>query len=255
MMFRVLASIQTSEGDGIKTKSFGSSTYVGDPMNIVRILNSKGAQEIVLVDIGASTDNRLNFDLIRDISEESTVPFTYAGGINNVSQVCELMALGVEKVAVNSLVYENPAMLRIISGVIGSSSTAFSLDLWHSDQGHWNALSRGGSIESRLRLPEVIELALSLGIGELHIKVKNLDGSDGSTTSEVLDSLFNSYDFSKIRNEVQILVGCGIRTLENIAECRDHFNVDGVILGSQICFSELDNSGILIRYPNEYRIG
>jgi cyclase len=183
------------------------------------------------------------------------VPFTYAGGISDVSQVCELMALGVEKVAVNSLLYENPAMLRIISDVIGSSSTAFSLDLCHSDQGRWIALSRGGSRESELRLPEVIELALSLGIGELHIKVKNLDGSDGSSTSHVLDSLFSSYDFSKIRNEVQILVGCGIRTLENIAECRDHFNIDGVILGSQICFSELDNSGVLIRYPNEYRIG
>jgi cyclase len=255
MMFRVLASIQTSGGDGVKTRSFGSPTYVGDPMNIVRILNSKAAQEIVLVDIGASTDNRLNLGLIRDISEESTVPFTYAGGINDVSQVCELMSLGVEKIAVNSLVYENPGMLRIISEVIGSSSTAFSLDLWHSEQGFWNTLSRGGSRESDLRLPEVVELGLSLGIGELHIKVKNLDGSDGSTTSEVLDSLFNAYDFSKIRNEVQVLVACGIRTLENIAECRDHFNIDGVVLGSQICFSELDNSGILIRYPHEYRIG
>ncbi len=255
MMFRVLASLQTSDGDGVKTKSFGSSTYVGDPMNIVRILNSKGAQEIVLIDIGASTVNQLNLELIRDISEESTVPFTYAGGVNDISQVCELMALGVEKIAVNSLVYENPAMVRIISDVIGSSSTAFSLDLWHSGQGHWKTLSRGGSRESELRIPEVVELALSLGIGELHIKVKNLDGSNGSATSKVLDSLFSSYDFSKIRNEVQILVGCGIRTLENIAECRDHFNVDGVILGSQICFSELDNSGVLIRYPNEYRIG
>jgi cyclase len=255
MMFRVLASIQTADGDGIKTRFFGSSTYVGDPMNIVRILNSKGAQEIVLVDIGASTDNRLNLELIRDISEESTVPFTYAGGINDISQVYELMALGVEKIAVNSLVYENPSMLRIISDVIGSSSTAFSLDLWHSDQGYWSALSRGGSRISELGLPEVVELALSLGIGELHIKVKNLDGSDGANTSEVLDSLFNVYDFSIIRNEVQVLVGCGIRTLENIAECRDDFNIDGVILGSQICFSELDNSGVLIRYPDEYRIG
>ena len=225
MMFRVLASLQTSGGDGIKTRTFGSSTYVGDPMNIVRILNSKGAQEIVLVDIGASSDNRLNLELIRDISEESTVPFTYAGGINDISQVCKLMALGVEKIAVNSLVYENPAMLRTISDVIGSSSTAFSLDLWHSEQGSWNTLSRGGSRESKPGLPEVVELALSLGVGELHIKVKNLDGTDGSTTRNVLDSLFNSYDFSKIKNEVQILVGCGIRTLENIAECRDHFNV------------------------------
>lgn len=254
-MFRVLASIQTSDGDGVKTRFFGSSKYVGDPMNIVRILNAKGAQEIVLVDIGASTDNRLNLDLIRDISEESTVPFTYAGGINDVSQVYELMALGVEKIAVNSLLYENPAMLRIISNVIGSSSTAFSLDLWLSDQGYWSALSRGGSRKSKLGLTEAVELALSLGIGELHIKVKNLDGSDGTTTSEVLDSLFNAYNFSKIRNEVQVLVGCGIRTLENISECRDHFKVDGVTLGSQICFSELDNSGVLIRYPDEYRIG
>ena len=254
-MFRVLASIQIVGEDAVKTKFFDNPAYVGDPMNIVRILNAKGAQEILIVDIGSTKSNQINLDLINDISEESTVPFTYSGGINNVHQVLNLMAAGVERIGINSLFYENPQKVKEISEIIGSSSIAFSLDVECDDKFNWFPLVRGGTKRVDSGINQIIDDAISLEIGEIHIKVKNIDGNDGKNSIGLLDSFFNSFDFIDAKKEMQILISSGVRTESIIRECQDSFEVDGVILGSQICFTNDDSLGILIRYPEKFRIG
>ena len=254
LVFRVLASIQTIGEDAIKTKFFGNPTYVGDPMNIVRILNAKGAQEILITDIESTKSNQINLDLISNISEESTVPVTYSGGINNVSQVLNLMALGVERIGINTLFHENPQRVKEISEIIGASSIAFSLDLECDKKLNWYPLVLGGTKKVDRDINQILSDAISLKIGEIHIKIKNIDGSDGKNSIALLDSFFNSFDFTNIRKEMQVLISSGVRTESIIRECRDSFKVDGVILGSQICFTSDDNSGILIRFPEKYRI-
>ena len=254
-MFRVLAAIQIIGEDAVKTKIFSNPTYVGDPMNIVRILNAKGSQEILIIDIDSTKSNQINLNLINDISEESTVPFTYSGGINEVSQVLSLMASGVERIGINSLFYEDPQKVREISEIIGSSSIAFSLDLECDEKSNWHPLARGGTVRVNRNINQIIEDAVSLNIGEIHVKVKNIDGADGKNSIALLDSFFNSFDFSNVKKEMQVLIGSGVRNETTIEECRDAFKVDGVILGSQICFTSDDNSGVLIRYPEKYRIG
>jgi len=102
---------------------------------------------------------------------------------------------------------------------------------------------------------QIIEDAVSLNVGEIHIKIKNIDGTDGRNSIAFLDSFFNSFDFSNVKKEMQVLISSGVRTESIIEECRDAYKVDGVILGSQICFTNDDNSGILIRYPDKFRIG
>jgi cyclase len=254
-MFRVLAAIQTMGEDAVKTKIFSKPTYVGDPMNIVRILNAKGSQEILIIDIDSTKSNQINLNLINDISEESTVPFTYSGGINEVSQVLSLMASGVERIGINSLFYENPQKVKEISEIIGSSSIAFSLDLECDEESNWHPLVRGGTKRVSKDINQIIEDAVSLNVGEIHIKIKNIDGTDGRNSIAFLDSFFNSFDFSNVKKEMQVLISSGVRTESIIEECRDAYKVDGVILGSQICFTNDDNSGILIRYPDKFRIG
>jgi cyclase len=254
LVFRVLASIQTIGEDAIKTKFFANPTYVGDPMNIVRILNAKGAQEILITDIESTKSNQINLDLINNISEESKVPVTYSGGINNVSQVLNLMALGVERIGINTLFHENPQRVKEISEIIGSSSIAFSLDLECDEKLNWYPLMQGGTKKVNRDINQIIDDAISLKIGEIHIKIKNIDGSDGKNSIALLDSFFNSFDITNIRKEMQVLISSGVRTESIIRECQDSFKVDGVILGSQICFTSEDNSGILIRFPEKYRI-
>ena len=172
-MFRVLASIQTIGEDAIKTKFFANPTYVGDPMNIVRILNAKGAQEILITDIESTKSNQINLDLISNISEESTVPVTYSGGINNVSQVLNLMALGVERIGINTLFHENSQRVKEISEIIGSSSIAFSLDLECDEKLNWYPLVLGGTKKVDRDINQILSDAISLKIGEIHIKIKN----------------------------------------------------------------------------------
>ena len=112
----------------------------------------------------------------------------------------------------------------------------------------------GGTKKVDRDINQILSDAISLKIGEIHIKIKNIDGSDGKNSIALLDSFFNSFDFTNIRKEMQVLISSGVRTESIIRECRDSFKVDGVILGSQICFKSDDNSGILIRFPEKYRI-
>ena len=254
-MFRVLASIQIIGEDAVKTKYFNNPTYIGDPMNIVRILNAKGSQEIMIVDIGSTKSNQINLNLVNNVSEESTVPFTYSGGINDISQVLSLMASGVERIGINTLFYENPQKVKAISEIIGSSSIAFSLDVECDKSFNWFPLMLGGSKRIDRDINQIIDEAISLNIGEIHIKVKNLDGSDGKNSIIFLDSFFGKFDFTHAKKEMQVLISCGVRTESIINECQNSFEVDGVILGSQICFINEDNLGILIRYRERYRIG
>jgi signal transduction protein with GAF and PtsI domain len=113
---------------------------------------------------------------------------------------------------------------------------------------------QGGTKKVNRDINQIIDDAISLNIGEIHIKIKNIDGSDGKNSIALLDSFFNLFDIANIRKEMQVLISSGVRTESIIRECQNSFNVDGVILGSQICFTSGDNSGILIRFPEKYRI-
>ena len=165
------------------------------------------------------------------------------------------MAAGVERIGINSLFYEDPQKVKEISEIIGSSSIAFSLDVECDDKFNWFPLVRGGTKKVDSKINQIIDDAISLKIGEIHIKVKNLDGSDGKNSISYLDSFFSSFDFINARKEMQILISSGVRTESIIKECQDSFEIDGVILGSQICFTGDDGLGILIKYPEKFRIG
>src|SRR5687767_5606056 len=102
---RVIPCLLLQNGGLVKSVKFKDPKYVGDPINAVRILNEKEVDELIFLDIGATTTgDGPNFELLSDIASEAFMPFGYGGGITTIGQVRRLFALGVEKVVINTAV-------------------------------------------------------------------------------------------------------------------------------------------------------
>src|SRR5215204_4564208 len=100
----------------VKSSNFKNYTYIGDPINAVRIFNELKADELMLLDISAYKNKRvISFPLVRQIAEEAMMPFSVGGGIRELSQIKDLISLGVEKVVIGSYAVENPGFIKIAS--------------------------------------------------------------------------------------------------------------------------------------------
>ena len=119
------------KGSGLyKTIKFKNETYVGDPINAVRIFNDKAVDELILLDIAAHRHgNGPNFDLIADIASEAFIPLCYGGGVSTLAQFERLFTIGIEKVAVNAAAVGDMNLVTQAARVFGSQSIVVGIDV------------------------------------------------------------------------------------------------------------------------------
>ena len=104
--------------------------YIGDPINAVKIFNDKEVDELVFLDIDASIAGREpNYELLKAIAAEAFMPFAYGGGVRHIEQVKRLLSIGIEKVILNTIAFEDPAFVETCARVAGSSSVVVSMDV------------------------------------------------------------------------------------------------------------------------------
>ena len=124
---RIIPCLLMSEGNLVKTQKFQNPKYIGDPLNAVRIFNEKKADELMLIDISATKNGtEPDFDLIEKIAYECRMPFCYGGGIKNLSQIKDLISLGIEKVSISSSAIKNFSLIADASKVVVSAPKTIS---------------------------------------------------------------------------------------------------------------------------------
>ena len=129
MKTRVIPCLLLREGGLVKTVKFKDPSYVGDPINAVKIFNTKEVDELVVLDIGATAEGRApDFEAILDIVSEAFMPVAYGGGITQVDQAQQLFALGVEKVVINSAAVDSPDLISQLAVRFGSQSVVVAVD-------------------------------------------------------------------------------------------------------------------------------
>lgn len=127
---RVIPSLLLSRGGLVKTRRFRDATYIGDPINAVKIFNDKEVDELTFLDIEATPSKRgPDFELLEAIVAEAFMPFGYGGGIRSVDDVRKLLSLGIEKVILNTAAFDDPDLVRACADVAGSSSVVVSIDV------------------------------------------------------------------------------------------------------------------------------
>lgn len=253
---RVLASLQISGDEAVKTEQFRNPQYLGDPTNILRILDQKGAQEILLSDIGASKTKLPNYDFIRHLSEEVSVPLAYGGGLSENSDIKLLTSLGVERFVVNNSFFEANSFVRELSSQIGKSSVALSLDISHFDEESgilelWSSLN---STVRRLPISELNEMVIASKVGEIIIRVVEFDGRSSNSVPARYRSILKKFQtLAPDLLSLQILIGTGIGSEDQINSLSDIKFLDGFVVGTMICRPQNSN-GVLITFPKTFSI-
>jgi imidazole glycerol-phosphate synthase subunit HisF len=232
----------------VKTVKFKDPKYVGDPFNAVKIFNDKEVDELIFLDITATTESRKpNFKLISEIASECFMPFGYGGGISTVEEVQELFNLGVEKVVINSKAAENPDFIESCAQLFGSQSIVVSIDVKKSFFGKYEVHTRSGTKNIGADPTFYARQMENAGAGEIFLNSMDRDGT------------MQGFDLALIRKvseSVRIpLVACGgAGTLEHLNQAISEGNASAVSAGSMFVFHG-KHRAVLITYPSTEEIG
>lgn len=173
---RIIPVLLIDDRDLFKTVQFCKRTYLGDVVNAVKIFNRKGIDELSILDIGASRNHREpDYQLLKDIATEAFMPLSYGGGVISVEQVRKLLAIGYEKVIINTSLIHNPDMVREAVSLVGSQSILGSIDAKSVNNEYKCVISDGQEIVNITPL-ELVKKAEALGCGEILINSVDNDG-------------------------------------------------------------------------------
>jgi len=228
----------------VKTVRFADPKYVGDPVNAVRIFNEKAADELIVLDIGASVaDAAPNVRLIAQFAVECRMPLCYGGGIKTVDQAREIIALGVEKVAISSAAIENPRLVSAIADAVGGQSVVAVFDTTRVGPGDYDVRTHNGTRRTGKRLVDAIREAESGGAGEIFVNAINNDGVMGGYDLELARLVR-----STTRLPISLAGGAG--SLAHIGELIRACGVIGAVAGSLFVFKGARRA-VLINYPDQ----
>jgi len=238
---RLIPVLLVSKGRLVKTIRFDSPRYVGDPINVSRIFNEKEADELILLDITASTERRNpDFQLIEELASECFMPVCYGGGIRNEEQARTIFRLGIEKVCLQTGVLRDSSLVTRLSDQFGSQAIVVSMDLIKDKRGGLHLYS---AAEKRV-IPgnwlEHLERLVNLGAGEVILTSVYREG-----TKAGLD-LYSIAEASK-RLGVPLIAHGGVGSVEHVRAGLSA-GANAVGSGSFLVFHG-KHDAVLITYP------
>jgi len=165
---RVIPTLLLRNAGLVKGEKFLNHKYVGDPINAVKIFNTKEVDELVFLDIAASTEQRQpNYALLTDIASEAFMPFAYGGGLSSMQNIEALFKIGVEKAIINTAATRDLTMVRQASAMAGSQSIVVAIDVKRSMMGKYTVYSQSGQLNTGLNPVDYAKMAADAGAGEL----------------------------------------------------------------------------------------
>lgn len=226
----------------VKTIRFKNPSYVGDPINAIKIYNEKEVDELVLLDINASREGRPpHFDFVRECASECFMPFSYGGGVRTLDDFGRLYRLGVEKVIVNTLCLTNASVVKEAVRQYGSSSVIGAVDYRKAFFGGNRVYSAGGGFTSRNVLDHCQFLCNDVGVGELLLYSVDRDGT------------WSGYDLETIRivgQKVGVpVIACGgAGSVAHLREVLEQTPANAAAVGSMAVYQK-KGMGVLINFP------
>lgn len=201
---RIIPVLLLDDRDLIKTKQFGDRTYLGDPVNAVKIFNIKGVDELSILDIGATKKHKEpDFELLSDIASEAFMPLSYGGGITNIEQIRRLFTIGYEKVVINTALVENPDLIKEAADLYGSQSIVASIDAKRTGRGY-TVFVEDGTKEIEIDPRLLSQNAAKLGAGEIIINSIDNDGVMRGYDIDLVRAVSDAVDIP-----VTAVGGCG----------------------------------------------
>ncbi|MFY9143247.1 AglZ/HisF2 family acetamidino modification protein [Sulfuricurvum sp.] len=240
---RVIPCLLLHKGGLYKTVQFKKPTYIGDPINAIKIFNEKEVDELIFLDIDASAGMKEpNYKVIEDIASECFMPLCYGGGVKTIEQMKKIYFLGVEKISLGSAAVENPHLITEASKLFGKQSVVVTIDFKKNFWGQQKVFIRNGKVGTGLDVLTFAQQAEAYGAGEIILNSIDRDG------------MMNGYDIEMITKIKQILnvpiVALGgsgsITDMQNVVK---ETGINAVAAGSMFVYQG-PLKGVLINYPS-----
>ncbi|MFI5447132.1 AglZ/HisF2 family acetamidino modification protein [Polaromonas sp. UC242_47] len=245
---RIIPCLLIHDGGLVKTRQFKNPKYVGDPLNAVKIFNEKEADELIVLDIDASTQGRTpNFALLKGLAVESRMPLCYGGGVTSAVQAAQIIALGFEKVSISAAALTRPALIREMAEAVGAQSVVVTLDVRKNKLfAGYTVYTRNGQDKQKVNLLEFCQQAVELGAGEIVINSIDRDGEMAGYDLELAKSIRGA-----ITSPISMMGGSG--NVEHMQELIDSVGVVGAAAGSMFVFKG-PYRAVLINYGRPDRL-
>lgn len=244
---RVIPCLLLHKGGLYKTVKFKNPTYIGDPINAIKIFNEKEVDELMFLDIDASVENKEpNYKMIEDIASECFMPLCYGGGVKTIEQMKKIYALGVEKISISSQAVFNPNLIKEAASIFGNQSVIVTVDIKKDFWGKQKVFIYNGKKNTKLNPIDFVKKVESLGAGEIVINSIDNDGVMRGYDTKLLKEI-------KSNIKVPIIALGGAGNLNHIKEVFENSNVDAVACGSMFVYQGL-LKGVLISYPPYQKI-
>jgi imidazole glycerol-phosphate synthase subunit HisF len=239
---RVIPCLLLKDKGLVKSVRFKDYTYIGDPLNAVKIFNEKKADELIFLDIRATNERRtIDVDLVRKIGEECNMPFSVGGGIQTTEQIRELLKAGAEKVCINTFAFNDINFVRKAAAEYGSSTIVVSIDIKKKTFGKQQAYIYSGTKTTGMGAVEYAQKIATMGAGEIIINSIERDGTMEGYDLELIRKVANSVDIP-----VVALGGAG--SLNDLKMAVEIGNASAVAAGSVFVFQG-PRKAVLINFP------
>ncbi len=232
---RIIPCLDVNAGRVVKGVNFVNLIDAGDPVEIAEAYDRAGADEIVFLDITASSDDRETVaDMVRKVAEKVFIPFTVGGGIRSVEDFKKILREGADKVAVNSAAIMNPSLIEEAADKFGSQCVVVAIDAKkRADGSGWNIFKNGGRVDMGIDAVEWAMKADRLGAGEILLTSMDCDGTKTGYDLELTRIISENVS-------VPVIASGGAGTKEHFYEALTEGEADAALAASLFHFKELE---------------
>lgn len=230
---RIIPCLDVKDGQTVKGTNFVNLRYVGNPVELGKAYSDAGADELVYLDITASSEGRKTFtDVVSHVAEAINIPFTVGGGINDINDVERLLYAGADKISVNSAALRNPNLIDEIAKRFGSQVCVCAIDAKYND-GRWTCFLNGGRVPTGRDLFDWAKEAEDRGAGEILFTSMNHDGVKDGYANEALAKLSDKLG-------IPIIASGGAGKKEHFKDAFTKGKADAALAASVFHFGEID---------------
>ncbi|MCD8169204.1 MAG: imidazole glycerol phosphate synthase subunit HisF [Clostridiales bacterium] len=242
---RIIPCLDVNEGRVVKGVNFVNLRDAGDPVEIGAAYDKAGADELVFLDITASSDNRNTVvDMVRKVAETVFIPFTVGGGIRTVEDFRMLLREGADKISINSSAIDNPRLISDAADKFGRQCVVVAIDARRRPDGSgWNIFKHGGRVDVGIDAVEWAMKADRMGAGEILLTSMDCDGTEAGYDNELTSLIAENVS-------VPVIASGGAGTKEHFHEALTKGKADAALAASLFHYKELE-----IRDLKEYLAG
>ena len=232
---RIIPCLDVNDGRVVKGINFVNLRDAGDPVEVAAAYDKAGADEVVFLDITASSDHRATVvDMVRKVAEKVFIPFTVGGGIRTVEDFKVLLREGADKISINSSAINTPELIGNSADKFGSQCVVVAIDARRREDGSgWNVYKNGGRIDTGLDAVEWAMKANRLGAGEILLTSMDCDGTKAGYDIELTRQIADNVS-------IPVIASGGAGTKEHFYEALTEGHADAALAASLFHYKELE---------------